>query len=385
MSYRIQLGTTTGISTVTATLFSPDIRVKSWSKRINAPGRMVFSMHKANAKATETNLRPYRRVRLLRKTRDGTATYEAVWLGYIEAVKQVEDEIEALCMGMLQLFKKRYTGAAETFNGQGSTEAFDLLTAANATGATGIAGGTGGVTSTRSLTMDSKEMLSAWEELARAHGAEFEIDEDGAFNFVSALGTDQSSVIMLTYRQDGAPGTNLNTIEWGEDGKDMANKVIGITSAGGGLTSTDDDETSQTTYGVLVERKTFDEAQAQGTLDSMTTAYLTQRANPLTDLIVEPSLASQTYNPLTNERTVTGIQYDDVSLGDLISVNIITPNRTVSTTKRIAEVSVDVDENLNERMRLTLSASGVFITAAYLDAHTIDDVKRRIKELEAAA
>jgi len=116
----------------------------------------------------------------------------------------------------------------------------------------------------------------------------------------------------------------------------------------------------------------------------MTTAYLTQRANPLTDLSVEPAPASKTYNPITNTRTVTGLQYDDISLGDLITVNIVTPSRTVSTTKRIAELSVDVDENLNERMRLTLSASGVFITAAYLDSQTIDEVKRRIKELEAA-
>jgi len=47
-------------------------------------------------------------------------------------------------------------------------------------------------------------------------------DDDAAFNFVPSLGTDQSAVVTLTYRQDGAPGTNVNAIEWGEDGKDMA-------------------------------------------------------------------------------------------------------------------------------------------------------------------
>jgi len=381
--YRIALYTTTGDSSTTTVLSTGDMTVKGWSKRVNAPGKMTFSMHKANLKATATNLRQYRRARLYRRKRDNTNTYEAVWYGYIEGTKQIGDEIEVVCVGMLQLFAKRETGVREQFNGQGSTEAFGLLTATNATdGATGITTGTGGVTSTRDLTLDQREISKAWEELAKAHDAEFEIDDAGAFNFVSALGTDKSATITLSFRQDGQPGSNVNELDLGEDGQDMANRLIGISSALGGLTSTKEDAASQTLYGVLIARKVFNEANDQTTLDAMTQAEVSQRANPITDLRMEPTLATKKFNAVTGTRVVSGLQYGDVVVGDTVTVNIVTPNRTISGAKRIAEITVDVDENGQERMRFTIAESGVYVTASYLDSKEIKDLKRTVKELE---
>lgn len=382
--YRIELYETTGDSTVQTALYSPVVRVDSWSKRINAAGHLVFSLHRFDTKATEENLRHYRRVRLFRKNRDSTGEYEAVWFGYIEAVNQVDDRIEVFCTGMLDLFKKRYTGASEQFNGQGSTEAFGLLTDTNGNdGATGITAGTGGVTTTRDITLDHREILSAWEELARAHDAEFEIDDDGDFNFVPELGTDQSSVIELIFRRDGSPGNNVQEIEVGEDGRDMANQVVGVTGAGGGLTSTIDDATSQTTYGVLIERRTFNHANDQTTLDAITQSYVDQVAHPITDFRIVPEMARRSFDPVGGTLSLSGLDYGEVSIGDLITVDIVSDNRTISETKRIAEIVVDVDENMQETLRFTLSKSGVFVTATLLDRKEIQELKRKIKELEA--
>ena len=381
--YRIDIYQTTGTSAVQTVLFSPAITVRSWGKRINAAGKMVFSMQKFHEKATEENLRHYRRVRLYRKKRDGSGAYEAVWFGYIEATNEVDNEIEVLCVGMLDLFLKRYTGSNELFNGQGSTEAFGLLTDTNTNDEnTGIVTGTGGVTTTRSLTMDSREILRAWEQLAQAHNAEFEIDDNGAFNFVSALGSNKSSIVTLVFRRDGQPGSNVNRITIGDDGNPMANRVIGV-SSGTVLTSTQSDATSIATYGLLIERKNFNDANDQTTLDSITSSYLSQRAYPITDFRVEPSLASKKFNPATGSNSVTGLQYGDVVVGDLVTVHFITENLAVSTTKRIAEIEVDIDENGQEDIKFTLSQAGVFITAAFLDSSAIEEIKLKLKEIEA--
>lgn len=382
--YRIDIYQTTGTSAVQTVLFTPAITVRSWGKRINAAGKMVFSMQKFHEKATEENLRHYRRVRLYRKKRDMSGEYEAVWFGYIEATNEVDNEIEVLCVGMLDLFLKRYTGGNELFNGQGTTEAFGLLTDTNTNDEnTGIVTGAGGVTSTRDLTMDSRETLRAWEQLAQAHNAEFEIDDEGAFNFVPALGSDKSTIVTLTFRRDGQPGSNVNRINIGDDGRPMANKIIGVSSGGSPITSTQSDTASIAIYGKLIERKNFNDANNQTTLDSITSSYLSQRANPITDFRVEPTLASKKFNPATGSNSVTGLQYSDVVVGDLVTVHFITENRTISTTKRIAEITVDADENGHEEIRFTLSEAGVFITAAFLDASVIEELKLKIKEIEA--
>ncbi len=207
-----------------------------------------------------------------------------------------------------------------------------MLTLANGVDATGIIAGTGGVTSTRDLEIDAKDILRGWEDLARAHNAEFEIDPEGTLNFVPSLGTDQSTVITLSLHRDGEAGGNLNDVEEGEDGSEMVNKVIATTTGGGGLTSTQEDLTSQATYGILVERKQFNEAQDQTTLDAMALSYVTQRANPITDFRVEPQMASRKFDIATGTQALSGLQYEDIGLGDLVSVEISTEGSTLSTT-----------------------------------------------------
>jgi len=379
---RLDLYSTTDTTTAEDSFFPPIIKIKGWTHRINAAGKLVFSIRADDENATEEKLRKYRRVRLYRRPQDGSSTtYEAVWLGYIESSKEIEGEIEVLCMGMLEFFKKRYVNGS--FNGEGSTEAFSMLTSANSTGATGITSGTGGVTSTQDVTFSNKDMLRGWEQLSRAHGAEFEIDSDGALNFVSALGSDKSSTIELSFRRDGTPGGNIDRIDIGEDGEQMANRVIGYSSGGGGgLTSTQDDTTSQSTYGVLVERVNFSDAQSQGTLDSMASSFLTQVANPIQDYRIQPTLARKVLDPVTGTRTVSGLQYGDLVVGDLVTAVIQTRSQTIETTKRIAEITVSVDENFNEQLRYTLTESGVFVTAAFLDTDEVNELRRRIRELE---
>lgn len=377
--YRVYLYDNLG--TDTASLLFARAKVHGWSKRINAPGKLIFSLPFGDTQATPANLRKYRRIRLFRRPRAGGA-FVPVWYGYISSHKRTgQDEITVYCEGMLQFFTKRFTAVDENMNGQGSTEAFGLLTATNlGDGDTGIVSGDDGVTSTRDLTMQGAvDILRAWELLAQAHDAEFEIDDGGAFNFVSALGEDKSSTITLTFRRDGTPGTNVADIEEGEDGEPMANKVI---ATSGGLTSTQQ-VMDPTPYPRLIERRAINEAQDQTTLDSMASALLAQLQNPITDFRAIPLLATKKFNVSSGQRVMTGLDYADVSIGDLVTTDIITENQSMAVAKRVAEIVVETDEQANERIRYTLSQSGVFLTAAILDLDQARQIRRRIRELEA--
>ena len=143
-----------------------------------------------------------------------------------------------------------------------------------------------------------------------------------------------------------------------------------------------EDPASQALYGLLIERKQFNEAQDQTTLDAMTQAFLSQRSTPPSDFQIDPRLASLRYNVTSGSRTISGLQYDDVSLGDLVTVTIVTQNRSETSVKRIVGIDVAVDENLNERLSLTLSKAGVFVTASYLDATQVDRLRTELKQVE---
>lgn len=360
-------------------LFNKDFSLRGWSFRINAPGKMVFRMDRFHAEAAETNLKPFRRVRLYRK---GVST----WFGYIEAVKDVGEEIEVLCIGALGLFEYRDTTdtGVSSLDGAGSSEAFSLLTAANGQQGTGISEGTGGVSTSRDKDVSKRSILTAWEEWAAACGAEFEITADAEFNFVSTLGSDQTT-LELTFRRDGVPGTNLAGIEYGVDGRRMATKIIGESSASGGLTSTYTNNTAPSEYGLLVERKTFNDAEDQGTLDALVTAYGSQVSMPPSDFLIEPEPLGKRVNAITGERDSFSIAYGTVGVGDLITAVIKTQSRDISETKRIAELRVQVGDNGQETQFFTLTEASVFITAALLDQEELRSVKQRLARLEAAA
>lgn len=380
--YRIDLLNGVDDMTPLDSLFPPTITVRGWSKRINAPGKLVFTMNRNNPAASDENLRMWRPVVFYRKPRNGSATMLSAWCGYIIAKKEAGERVEVLCAGALKILEKRETDADANFTGQGSTEALGLLTATNSDGETGITTGDGGVTTTMDVTLDNVTLLSALEEFAAATVGEFEVNDDFELDFVPSLGSDKSATIELIFKRDGSPGGNVVEFEIAEDGEPMANRIIGTSSGGGGLTSTYDHPTSTDDYPLLVERKSFNHANDQTTLDALTEAYGLQRGLPIPDFVSIPATAAKKFNPLTGVRTVTGLQYEDVRVGDLVLVSIVTGSRNTSVVKRIAELTVDVDEQLNERLRFTFTESGVFVTGRYLDDAAYTDIKRRLQQIE---
>lgn len=388
MSYRLKIYGALGTGTPVTTLSTPDFTVIGWAKAVNGARNMAFALHAQNAKATPEYLRKERQIVLLRLSRDGTSVYLPVWRGFIQAEREAGGRKEITCRGLLDRLAKRYTAAGEAFTGQGSTEVFGLLADANGTGDTGIVAGTGGVTTTRSVTAQGAvPVLAMLEKLAQAHdAAEYEIDDDAALNFVPTIGADQSATVELVFRRDGTPGTNVDEIELGEDSRDLANRVIGFSSAfvGAGNPYTANDTASQTDHGIiLVERKQFNEAQNATALAAMTETYLTQVGNPITDFRVVPTLASKKFVTSSGERALSGLQYGDVAVGDLVTVTVLTGNTSISEVKRIAELSVSVSQAGTERLAFTFAKPGVFVTAGLLEAEEVRRLKRRVQEIDA--
>lgn len=383
--YLVDLCSPAGIDTVVDSLPAPVISIKGWSKRINAPGKFVFSIHRNHPAATDENLQMWRHIRLFRDPRNGDDELLPAWHGFIISKRQIGERIEVLCAGGLKIFTKRYTGPNAVFTGEGSADVFALLATTNSVdGPTGISEGQGGVTTTVDLSLRGVQILKVLEDFAAATGGEFESDDEAVLHFVPSLGSDKSGLIELIFDKTGESENNLIDFEIAEDGEPMVNKIIGTSTENGGMESEFIHPTSPDTYPILVERKAFNQANSQDMLDNLTEAYGLQKAFPVSDLQAQPVTASKKLNPLTGTREMSGLQYEDVSVGDLVLVTIVTPNRNTSVVKRIAELIVDVDDNLNEQLRFTFSEPGVYVTEQYLSETELPELKRRVQELEAA-
>jgi hypothetical protein len=266
-----------------------------------------------------------------------------------------------------------------------------ILDAANLDGQTGITMGTNDPTlDVRELSTGGKSCLENFEVSAQTEGLEFEIDEDGHLNFVSSLGSDKSGSIVLTFRRDGSQGSNIREIDYGEDGERMANRIIGTSSVDSGLSYAYNVTAAQAEYGdgvndfILVHKKVFNEAQTQDELEALVEAYALQVAYPITEFSLVPESAVKRFSPITGTREIPSnvVDFEDVEVGDLVTVVINTENISQDTAKRIAELSVEVDENNSETIRYTLTRAGVYVTSPYLNSAEAMDIKRRLMTVE---
>jgi hypothetical protein len=379
--YTVRLWTIDGSQCV-ATL--ADAAVRSWSNRINGPGRFTFTLPVGSGNVSL--LQKWLPVTLERRNEDGED--EGIWVGWLESHKRTSKaEFTVFCAGALQIFHKRYTAVNQALTGAGSDDAFFLLGYTNGDDDTGIAEGDGGVTAPENMqAQGQQDLLTMFERIAAATGGEFEVAfviEAFALlrtlRFVSSLGSDKSGTVTLRFRRDGEPGNTVEGLEEGEDGAPMANRILGSSTAGGGYQY---DAPNPLGYPLLEEAKQFNEAQNLDTLTALTIAYGQQRSNPVTDFQVLPVLTERKMNTLTGELETVGLRYGDVVPGDLVTCDFVTESVTVQEARRVAEILVDVDERGSETVRFTLTKTGIFVTSNYLNGDVAGELTRRIAAVE---
>lgn len=416
--FRLDVYPATGDRTIITSFFTPDMTILNWSKRVSDAGTMTFSMPAFSTKATETNLKMYNQVRLWRRSRR-TGEYLKVWTGYIEAKQQFDDTIEVLCVGMVKLLEKRLTTSST------AQDVNTTLNTMNTDAPTGITVGNITATGTADLDTGFSSIRTIIDRYADGANAEYEIDDEFAFNFVPLLGSDQSSIYTLVFRRDGSPGNTVQEVELGEDGERMVNRLTGVSHnvtnfgeyqiAYDHATSTYDSDDSLDTYDrtaitqsgsetkiilncvdsqvdygydnerfIIEEYASFDDATTFQTLQSMADDFVNQRKIPLSQYRIKPELIRRAFDPASGGRQVIEslLDYNDVSVGDLITVQVRTENQVIDDTRRITEITVTVNEELEEEMRFTLTQAGVRLTAVLAERKEVEELQRRIALLE---
>lgn len=332
------------------------VRVLNYSFTINKAGVARFAVTKNTTSATKDNLKKFNRIKLMRYS-SLQQKYIHIWSGYIEAVQEQDEDFEVGCIGLLNIFDKRLTSDAQALSGTGGTLALDLLDSTNTDDDTSIGRGTSDYTEAIDLIADRKPLLQVWEDIAQNESGEFEIDiETNELNFKKQLGSDKSSTIRLVYNEQRPSENNLDFVQVREDAKTLFNRVIGYAKDSGDtkLISIQENASSIANYGLLETVKAFDNVESQAQLDDLTLNYLNQfkieidnpeiRAIPKTE---ETNILGQTIQ--------RGLDLEDIRTGDIITYVFKTMYTDIEETRRIVSISVSIDGNGNEDIRLLLN------------------------------
>ena len=168
------------------TAFSKILNPQDLSFRLTLGGKDTakFSLPLSHPRAKKENLQKHNRVEIYRVNPKDRTDVRKVWVGYIEAVRIVDDNhLEVGCLGLLQLFEKRFVSRSFT-NWEGGAAVFELLNAkVNAEDDTFISSGTTDVMDIFSHAFADMKALKAWKKVGEATGGELQVDTDFRLNF----------------------------------------------------------------------------------------------------------------------------------------------------------------------------------------------------------
>jgi hypothetical protein len=318
------------------TIWQQSVFEFKYTTELNKAGSAEFTMRMVDPKATATNLLLYNRVIV---SRDGVG----VFIGYIENLKVTLNTVTILCTGMLGLFKKRLItlGISST---TANTAVNDILTAVNAVDDTGISFGTSDVTNIiNGVQLVRSSVMSAWDKLATmAGGAEFEIDTDKNFNFMTALGTDKSATVMFKYDINAVTTSTIFDFDVEVEGADIYNAVLGI--GDGSITTTETDATSISEFGRLEEAKNFAQTVSATDLSKETQNYVDNRKDEF-------------YSPKISVNTEK-IGVDKFNVGDTITIFLRNGLINLNRHDRIIKKVVTLSPNNTESVSVSLMPTG---------------------------
>ena len=311
------------------------------SNKKMAIGNATFDVDVYDKKINALNLQKYNRVKIYDNN-------TLVFNGYISAFRisgGASNVVNVVCTHIFGLFEKRLTGSNDNLTGNAGDRILDYLAATNASDDTGIDAGTNSISATATLQFKHQTIFKAWLDLARAAAVEFEIDENDQLNIKSSLGSDKSSTIVLRYNERQPNTTNMIGFDLLSEGKDMANYIIG---QAGGSTSTQQDATSQDTFGLLQEVETF--TINSGSAGSL--AALTQRH--LTDNKYSKELP-------TIEIDTTKIGAYAVQPGDRIKVKVVKGQLVnLDINYVVNEVNIDFVNDKEKKVKLVVADEGTY-------------------------
>jgi len=338
----------------------------SFKLTLGGKDKAKFSLPLSHPRAEKENLKKHNRIEVYRMNPKDRTDVRKVWVGYIEAVRIVDDNhLEVGCNGFLQLLEKRTVSRSFT-NWEGGAAVFELLnTNVNVEDDTFISAGVSDVDKIFSHDFADMKALKAWQKIGEATGGELQVDTDFRLNFKNQIGEDRISTVIFRFIRNLQNANSIDNFTLLEEGKELFNR---ITCYGKNrvVTSVKEDIDSIDDYGLLEKVRHFTQIEDQSTLDEV--------AQELLDF----------HNPVkvipTIEPNKGKIDLFEYGVGDRVRVVIKHALLDFDQVHRILEVDVTVGRNNEEKIKIKIAKEGVH--AVKNDEEQLADLTQRVEDLE---
>lgn len=350
------------------TAFSKILNPYNLNFRLTLNGRnsAKFSLPLSHSRAESQNFKKHNRVEIYRVNPKDQSDARKIWVGYIEAMRIVDDNtLEVGCKGILELLSKRVVSRSFT-NWQGGQAIYELLNnELNPADDTKITQGVTDVTNTFSHNFADMKVLKAFEKIAKATGAELQIDTDFKLDVLQQLGADKTASVIFRYQDNLQIANSVDGFTLLQEGKELFNKVI-CYGKDQLISSTQEDTASINTYGLLEKVRYYTQIEDQATLDK-TAQDLLAFHKPVKEI---PAIRPK------REK----IDLFDYAIGDRVRVIIKQALLDFDQTHRILEISVNVGRNNEEKIILKFAKEGT--ASPQSEEEKLAELYQRVEELE---
>lgn len=325
-----------------------------------------FSLPLSHPRAEKENLKKHNRVEVYRVNPKDRTDVRKVWVGYIEAVRIVDDNhLEVGCNGFLQLFEKRSVSRSFT-NWEGGEAVFELLnTKVNSEDDTFISAGVSDIDKIFSHDFADMKALKAWEKIAEATGGELQVDTDFRLNFKNQIGEDRTSKVIFRFIRNLQNANSIDNFTLLEEGKELFNRII-CYGKNRVVTSVKENTDSIEEFGLLEKVRHYTQIEDQDTLDEI--------AQELLDFH-KPVKVIPTIEP--NKKKIDLFEY---GIGDRVRVIIKHALLDFDQVHRILEINVVVGRNNEENIKIKIAEEGV--QAVKNDEEKLAELSQRVEDLE---
>jgi len=303
-----------------------------------------FTLPLSHPRATKENLQKHNRIEIYRVNLKDRTDIRKVWIGYIEAVRIVdENHLNVGCNGLLQLFEKRSVSRSFT-NWQGGDAVFEILNKVNIQEDIFLSEGVTDVNKQFSHDFADMKVLSVFKKIAESTGGELQIDTNFQLNFQNQIGQDRSSKVIFRFIRNQQIANSIDTFTFLEEGKELFNRIICF-GKDRMITAVKEDQDSISKFGLLEKVRHFTKVEDQNTLDELAEELLKFHKPVKMIPTIEPN----------KER----IDLFDYEVGDKVRVIIKHAFTDFDQIHRILEINVTVGKNNEEKIKIKIAEEGI--------------------------
>lgn len=350
------------------TAFSKILNPQDLSFKLTLEGKDTakFVLPLTHPRADAENLKKYNRIAVNRVNPKDRTDVRRIWVGYIEAVRIVDDNnLEVGCKGLFQLFDKRIVTRSFT-NWQGGLAVFEILNVKiNPADNIGISQGVTDVTDIFSHDFSEMQVSKAFQKIEEATNCEILTDADFKLNCKNQIGEDKSAAVIFRFIRNLQNANSIDSFTLLQEGKELFNRIV-CYGKNNAITAVRQDAASIAEFGLLEKVRYFTEIEDQNTLNNTAEALLAFY-KPIKEI---PSIKP-------NKSKIDLFEY---GIGDRVRVIIKHGILDFDQIHRVLSINVSVGRNNEESIDIEIAQEGV--KSAKSDEEKLADLTQRVEELE---